>query len=238
MLYFSRFKMILIWVAVAITVILAAPNLIPASTLAQLPSWVPKRQMTLGLDLQGGSHILLQMDQNDLIKAQLETTRDEIRTLLRDAKVGYTGLAGTGRTVQVRITDPAQIDAAKTALKTLTDPVAAGLFTGGSIQEMSLDDSESGLLKFTVTDAGVKYRTSSALAQSIEVVERRVNELGTTEPIVQRQGDDRVLVQVPGLQDPQRLKEIIGQTAKLTFQMVDESLPNPEANAKIGRAHV
>lgn len=80
MLYFSRLKMILIWLAVAITVILAVPNLFPASTLAQLPSWVPKRQMTLGLDLQGGSHILLQMDQNDLIKDQLETTRDEIRT--------------------------------------------------------------------------------------------------------------------------------------------------------------
>ncbi|TIW03862.1 MAG: protein translocase subunit SecDF, partial [Mesorhizobium sp.] len=103
MLYFSRLKMILIWLAVAITVILAVPNLFPASTLAQLPSWVPKRQMTLGLDLQGGSHILLQMDQNDLIKDQLETTRDEIRTLLRDAKIQYTGLGGTGRTVQVRI---------------------------------------------------------------------------------------------------------------------------------------
>jgi SecD/SecF fusion protein len=229
MLYFSRFKMILIWVAVAITVILAAPNLFSASTLAQLPSWVPKRQMTLGLDLQGGSHILLQMDQNDLVKSELETTRDEIRTLLRDAKVGYTGLAGTGRTVQVRITDPAQMDAAKKALKPLTDPVTASLFTGGSIQEMALDDSEPGVLKFSVTDAGVKYRTSAALAQSIEVVERRVNELGTTEPIVQRQGEDRVLVQVPGLQDPQRLKEIIGQTAKLTFQMVDQSMPVQDA---------
>ncbi|TIT17442.1 MAG: protein translocase subunit SecDF, partial [Mesorhizobium sp.] len=125
-----------------------------------------------------------------------------------------------GRAVQVRITDPGQVEAAKTALKTLTDPVAAGLFSGGSVQEMSLDDSEPGLLKFAVTDAGIKYRTSTALAQSLEVVERRVNELGTTEPIVQRQGEDRILVQVPGLQDPQRLKDILGQTAKLTFQMV------------------
>ncbi|TIX60078.1 MAG: protein translocase subunit SecD [Mesorhizobium sp.] len=229
MLYFSRFKMILIWLAVAATVILAAPNLFSASTLAQLPNWVPKRQMTLGLDLQGGSHILLRMDPNDLTKDRLETTRDQIRTLLRDAKIGYTGLAGSGRTVQVRITDPGQVDAAKMALKTLTDPVAAGLFSGGSVQEMSLDDSEPGVLKFTVTDAGIKYRTSTALAQSLEVVERRVNELGTTEPIVQRQGDDRILVQVPGLQDPQRLKDILGQTAKLTFQMVDQSMPVQDA---------
>ncbi|MDG4874408.1 protein translocase subunit SecDF [Mesorhizobium sp. WSM4935] len=229
MLYFSRLKMILIWLAVAITVILAAPNLFPASMLAQLPSWVPKRQMTLGLDLQGGSHILLQMDQNDLIKDQLETTRDEIRTLLRDAKIQYTGLGGTGRTVQVRINDPSQVEAAKTALKPITNPVTAGLFTGGSVQSMTLDDSEPGLLKFTVTDAGIKYRTSTALSQAIEVVERRVNALGTTEPIVQRQGDDRILVQVPGLQNPQRLKDIIGQTAKLTFQMVDTSVPVQDA---------
>ncbi|AZO01982.1 MULTISPECIES: protein translocase subunit SecDF [unclassified Mesorhizobium] len=229
MLYFSRLKMVLIWLAVAITVILAVPNLFPASTLAQLPSWVPKRQMTLGLDLQGGSHILLQMDQNDLIKDQLETTRDEIRTLLRDAKIQYTGLGGTGRTVQVRINDPSQVEAAKTALKPITNPVAAGLFSGGSVQSMTLDDSEPGLLKFTVTDAGIKYRTSTALSQAIEVVERRVNALGTTEPIVQRQGDDRILVQVPGLQNPQRLKDIIGQTAKLTFQMVDTSVPVQDA---------
>ncbi|RWL45220.1 MULTISPECIES: protein translocase subunit SecDF [unclassified Mesorhizobium] len=229
MLYFSRLKMILIWLAVAVTVILAAPNLFPASMLAQLPSWVPKRQMTLGLDLQGGSHILLQMDQNDLIKDQLETTRDEIRTLLRDAKIQYTGLGGTGRTVQVRINDPSQVDAAKNALKPITNPVTAGLFSGGSVQSMTLDDSEPGLLKFTVTDAGIKYRTSTALSQAIEVVERRVNALGTTEPIVQRQGDDRILVQVPGLQNPQRLKDIIGQTAKLTFQMVDTSVPVQDA---------
>ncbi len=225
MLYFSRLKTILIWLAVALTVILAAPNLFPASTLAQLPSWVPKKQMTLGLDLQGGSHILLRMDPNDLIKDRLTTTVDEIRSLLRDAKIVYTGLSGTGRTVQVRITDANQLDAAKKALKPLTDPVSASLFTGGSIQELTLDDSTPGLLKFTITDAGIKYRTSTALAQAIEVVDRRVNELGTTEPIVQRQGDDRILVQVPGLQDPQRLKEILGQTAKLTFQMVDESVP-------------
>ncbi|MET3594957.1 MULTISPECIES: protein translocase subunit SecDF [Mesorhizobium] len=229
MLYFSRLKMVLIWLAVAVTVILAAPNLFPASTLAQLPNWVPKRQMTLGLDLQGGSHILLQMDQNDLIKDQLETTRDEIRTLLREAKINYTGLSGAGRTVQVRISDQSQVDAAKAALKPITNPVNAGLFTGGSVQSMTLDDSEPGLLKFTVTDAGLKYRTTTALSQAIEVVERRVNALGTTEPIVQRQGDDRILVQVPGLQNPQRLKDIIGQTAKLTFQMVDTSMPVQDA---------
>ncbi|MBR2691730.1 MAG: protein translocase subunit SecDF [Aquamicrobium sp.] len=229
MLYFSRWKAILIWLAVAVTFVLAAPNLIPADTLAKLPSWVPKKQMTLGLDLQGGSHILLQIDQNDLIKDRLEASRDEIRTLLRDAKIGYTGLSGSGRVVQVRIRDVAQVDAAKEALKGLVAPITSGLFSGGTITEWTEDEPEPGLLRFTMTDAGVKYRSSTALTQSIEVVDRRVNELGTTEPIVQRQGDDRIVVQVPGLQDPQRLKEILGQTAKLTFQMVDQTMPVQEA---------
>lgn len=229
MLYFTRWKTIGIWAIVLLSILLAAPNLFPQSVLAGLPDWLPKKQLTLGLDLQGGSHILLKIDQNDLINDRLNTTRDEIRALLRDAKVGYTGLSGSGKVVQVRIRDATQVDAAKQALKGLTEPVSSGLFTGGSITEMTMTEPEPGLLRFSLTDEGIQYRTSSALSQSIEVIGRRVNELGTTEPIVQRQGNDRILVQVPGLEDPERLKEILGQTAKLTFQMVDQSVPVQEA---------
>jgi SecD/SecF fusion protein len=135
MLYFSRWKTIGIWAVVLLGVLFALPNVIPASMLAKMPSWLPKSPMTLGLDLQGGSHILLKIDQNDLIKDRLNTVRDEIRTQLRDAKIGYTGLSGSGKIVQVRIRDAAQIDAAKEALKSLTSPVSAGLFTGGSVTE-------------------------------------------------------------------------------------------------------
>ncbi|MBN9249359.1 MAG: protein translocase subunit SecDF [Mesorhizobium sp.] len=229
MLYFSRWKTISIWAVVLLGVLFSLPNLFPQSLLSAMPNWLPKKQMTLGLDLQGGSHILLKIDTNDLIKAQLESARDEIRNQLRDAKVGYTGLTGSGRVVQVRIRDTGQVDAAKEALKTLTQPVSSSMFGSGSVTEMAMDEPEPGLLRFTITDEGVRYRSSTALSQSIEVVGRRVNELGTTEPIVQRQGDDRILVQVPGLQDPQRLKDILGQTAKLTFQMVDQSVPVQEA---------
>src|SRR5690606_13948593 len=229
MLYFSRWKTIGVWAVVLLGFLFAAPNLFPQSVLARMPDWLPKKQMTLGLDLQGGSHSLLKVEQDDLIKERLNTIRDEIRTLLRDAKIGYTGLSGSGRVVQVRIRDADQIVAAKEALKSLTAPVATGLFTSGSITEMALAEPEPGLLRFTLTDEGIKYRTTTAARQSIEVIGRRVNELGTTEPIVQQQGDDRVLVQVPGLQDPQRLKDILGQTAKLTFQMVDQSMSAQEA---------
>ena len=229
MLYFTRWKTILIWLSVLAGLVFAAPNLFSQSTLGALPDWMPKQQMTLGLDLQGGSHILLRIERDDIVKDRLEATRDEIRRLLREESIGYTGLTGSGRNVQVRIRDAQQVTAAREALSPLTEPVSAGMFGGGTIEEVSLEEPEPGLLRFTLTEDGLDYRTSAALTQSIEVVSRRVNELGTTEPVIQRQGNDRILVQVPGLDDPQRLKDILGQTAKLTFQMVDQSVPVQDA---------
>lgn len=229
MLYFSRWKTIAIWLVVAVAVIIAAPNTMKQSVLDSLPDWLPKKQMTLGLDLQGGSHILLQIDRDGMIADHLDTARDDIRIALRDARIGYTGLTGSGRSVQVRIRDAEQIQAAKTALASLTEPISSGLFGAGSVRELTMDEAEPGLFRFTLTDEGIDYRLATALNQSVEVVNRRVNELGTTEPIIQRQGTDRILVQVPGLDDPQRLKDILGKTARLSFQMVDQSVPAQEA---------
>lgn len=229
MLYFSRWKTILIWLSVVMAVFYAAPNVVPQSVLSSLPEWAPRNPLTLGLDLQGGSHILLRLERKDLIDERLKTTRDDVRRLLRDKRIGYTGLSGSGRVVQVRIRNADDIDAAKEALQPLLDPVQAGIFGGGSITEIELTEPEQGLFRLTLTDQGIDYRVASALTQSIEVVSRRVNELGTTEPVIQRQGTDRILVQVPGLDDPQRLKDILGSVAKLTFQMVDQSVPVQEA---------
>lgn len=229
MLYFSPWKTYSIWFVVIVGILFMLPNMLPRSVLDSLPSWAPTKTMTLGLDLQGGSHILLQVDRQDLIDERLQTTRDDIRTMLRDARIGYTGLSGTGRSVQVRIREANEVEQAKTALAGMTQPVSSGVFGTGATTELELDEPEPGLLRFTLTEEGITYRTSSAVTQSIEVIGRRVNELGTTEPIIQRQGVDRILVQVPGLQDPQRLKEILGQTAKLTFQMVDQTMPVQEA---------
>ena len=223
MLYFSRWKAILIWLTIAAGVLYAAPNLLPASVTANLPAWAPHARMPLGLDLQGGSHILLKLERNDLIAERLVAVRDDVRKMLRDAKVGYTGLSGTGETVQVRIRDAAQVEEARKALEPLLQPVSGGLFSG-TITELEMTEPEPGLLRLTLTEPGLNYRTSAAVAQSIEVVGRRVNELGTTEPVIQRQGADRILVQVPGLQNAQQLKDILGQTAKLTFQFVDTTM--------------
>ncbi len=229
MLYFSRWKTLSIWTVVLIGVLFTVPNLLTQPQLDSIPGWFPKRSLTLGLDLRGGSYILLAIDRQGLVDERLQETSDDIRTMLRDAKIGYTILSSRSKTVQVRITDPAELEAAKTALATLTQPVLAGMFGSGAVHELVLDDSEPSLLYYTLTDEGINYRVRNAVTQSIEVVSRRVNELGTTEPIIQRAGADRILVQVPGIQDPTRLKEILGKTAKLTFQMVDQSMSKQES---------
>jgi SecD/SecF fusion protein len=228
MLYISRWKTIFIWLTVFVSVLVALPNLFSDEQLAKFPSWLPTKQVTLGLDLQGGSHIMLKIERADIVKERLETTVGDIRATLRDAGVRYTGLSGVGQQVQVRITDADKVEAAKEALSSLTQPVSAGGLTGGTIQEITLQEDGT-LLRFNLTDAGIDYRSSSALTQSMEVVRRRVDELGTTEPMIQRQGTDRIIVQVPGLQDPQRLKSLLNQTAKLSFHMVDASMPVTEA---------
>ncbi|UJW73512.1 protein translocase subunit SecDF [Rhizobium sp. SL42] len=229
MLYVSRWKTVFIWLTVLVSVLLALPNAFSDEELSAFPSWFPTNKVTLGLDLQGGSHIMLKLERADIVKERLETVVGDIRAQLRDASIRYTGLSGVGQQVQVRITDADKVEAAVEALRTLTDPVSAGGLTGGSIAEVTLEQQEGGLLRLNLTDAGIDYRVSSALTQSMEVVRRRVDELGTTEPLIQRQGADRIIVQVPGLTDPQRLKSLLNQTAKLSFHMVDTSMPVTEA---------
>ncbi|MBO6725224.1 MAG: protein translocase subunit SecDF [Rhizobiaceae bacterium] len=229
MLYFSRWQSILIWLCVLVGIAFAVPNLLPQSTRDALPDWSPKQPLTLGLDLRGGSHILLQIDRDSLLEDRLDTVRDDVRSLLRDARIGYTGLSASGTSVQVRVRDAGDIEAAKEALTGMVEPISTGVFGAGVITELEFTEPEPGLFRYTLTGEGINYRVVSAVSQSIEVVSRRVNELGTTEPIIQRQGDDRILVQVPGLDDPQRLKDILGQTAKLTFRFVDQTMSAEDA---------
>ncbi|MCB8836684.1 protein translocase subunit SecDF [Aurantimonas sp. VKM B-3413] len=235
MLYFSRWKTILIWLTVLVGVVFALPNVLGKQTLADLPSFVPKDQVTLGLDLQGGSYILLQVDRESLIKDRLQSVRDEVRQILRTARVGYSAISDNGTTVTVRLRDPSQADQAREALADLTQPVSGGLLSGGTVQEVAIEQPQAGVLNVSLTEEGISYRVTNAVSQSIEVVRRRVDELGTTEPLIQRQGQDRIMVQVPGLGDPQRLKALLNQTAKLTFRLVDQS-ESPDAVARGGRA--
>ncbi|WP_447252319.1 SecDF P1 head subdomain-containing protein [Mesorhizobium sp. ORM8.1] len=171
-------------------------------------------------------HILFRLNPSDLIKSRLEATRDEIGTLLRGAqsKIDYTGLAASDRAVQMRITDANQLEAAKSALKTVTGPRA-----DSGIQEMALDDSEPGLLKFTMTDAGVKYRTSAALKQSIEVIKNRLRDLSVADAVTRQAGEDGILVEAPGATDLQGLGKTLNRPGRLSFQLVDTSMPVNDA---------
>ena len=220
----------LIWLVVGIGALVAVPNLYTQNFRDSLPSILPSKPMTLGLDLQGGSHLLLQVDRESLVKDRLATLRDDARNLLRTDKIGYTDLAIQGdREVTLKLTNTNDAEVAQEALSGLADPVSSGMFGASGVNEVELELINGTDVSLKLTEEGITARLGSAVTQSIEVIGRRVNELGTTEPSIQRQGNDRILVQVPGLDDPQRLKEILGKTAKLSFQFVDRTMPAEEA---------
>jgi len=230
MLHFSRLKTALILVITALGILFAVPNLLPASVLQVLPTWLASSRVTLGLDLQGGSHILLEVDASALKKERTEQVRDEIRRVLREQKIGYTGLTIRDTTVQLRLRDPNDTQNALAELRKLATPLTNSIL-GGSTGEndMTVASAADGQINVSLTEAGLNARIRSAVDQSIEIIRRRIDQLGTTEPTIQRQGADRILVQVPGLQDPQRLKALLGQTAKLSFRMVDQSMSPQQA---------
>ncbi len=231
MLHFSRWKMTAILATVLLVCLFAVPNFFPDATVKSWPAWA-QRHIVLGLDLQGGSHLLLEVDSAAVRKEKLETLRDDVRRVLRDARVGYTGLVVRGSSVEVRLREGTDIQAALAKLRDLSQPLGGILSATG---QRSIDIAETGgLVRLTVTEPALVERIRQAVDQSITIVEKRVNELGTVEATVQRQGADRILVQVPGLQDPTRLKELLGKTAKLTFRLVDTSMP-PEQAAQSGQ---
>ena len=228
MLYFTRWKAAAIVLTAFVVCLFAVPNFLPEKMVQSWPKWA-QRHVVLGLDLQGGSHILLEVDTNAVRKEKLETLRDDVRRVLRDARVGYTGLVVRGNSVEVRIREGSNFDQAVDKLRELSQPL--GGILGSSTGQRTLDiTTEAGsLVRLTVTEPALVERIRQSVEQSIQIIERRVNELGTVEPLIQRQGTDRILVQVPGLQDPTRLKELLGKTAKLDFRMVDVSMPAEQA---------
>ena len=224
MLHFQKWKVILVGAIVFAGFIFAAPNLIPSSALQGLPSWVPQKQVNLGLDLQGGAHLLYRIDEAELVEDWLGTIRGDIRETLRSNRIGYVNLNKntTARAVSVRIRKPEDVDKAFTELKKIAAPVGNDVFGGFSGNDMEVTKSGD-KITLTATELGLNDRISSAIQASIETIRRRVDAFGTTEPSIQREGRDRILVQVPGVSDVQRLKGLIGETGKLEFKLVDAS---------------
>jgi preprotein translocase subunit SecD len=219
MLYFTRWKAAAILLTALFICLFAVPNFLPEKMVQSWPKWA-QRHVVLGLDLQGGSHILLEVDTKAVRKEMLETLRDDMRRVLREARIGYTGLVVRGNGAEVRIREGASPDQAQAKLATLSQPLG-GILSATGQRSLDVATEAGGLIRLTLTEPAIVERVRQSVDQSIQIIERRVNELGTVEPLIQRQGTDRVLVQVPGLQDPTRLKQLLGKTAKLDFRMVD-----------------
>ena len=227
MLYFTRWKALGIVLTALVVCLCAVPNFFSEARVKTWPVWA-QRHIVLGLDLQGGSSLLLEVDSNYVKKEKLDQIRDDARRVLRDAKIQYTGLNIRNDVVEVRITKDTDAQTALSKLRELSQPLG-GLLGSSGQRTLEVADGGGGLIRLTVPQAAITDRIRQSVEQSIQIVERRVNELGTVEPLIQRQGDDRILVQVPGLQDPTRLKEILGKTAKMEFRMVDLTVPPDQA---------
>ncbi|ACK51772.1 protein-export membrane protein SecD [Methylocella silvestris BL2] len=232
MLRFATWKIVSIVMMTVIALLLIVPSLLGpqsrAALMAHAPSFLPIRPIVLGLDLQGGSHVLLEVDGQSVVKTLIDNLRDSVRRTLREEKASISGGIGVlPRGVQLRIPDAAERERIMPKLRLLTAPASAGISGVGGASVFDVTETADGLIQFTVTEAGIKAKMRRAVEQSIEVLRRRVDALGTTEPNIQRQGDDRVLVEVPGLQDTGKLKEILGTTAKLEFRLVSDTGADP-----------
>jgi preprotein translocase subunit SecD len=231
MLRIATWQVVAILALVAAAALLVVPSFLEPQTMAALertlPSWLPARPITLGLDLQGGAHLLMEVDKNQLVKGQVDQLRDDVRAKLREGKIPLTGGVGAQpRGVVVRIADPGERAKALELLQSLNQPVG-GVLSGATDRLLNIADSGDGAIKLTLTDAAINDKMRRAVGQSIEVLNRRLNASGTKETNVQRQGADRVLIEVPGLQDTTKLKQLVGTTAKLTFRLVADANDPP-----------
>ena len=220
MLYFANWKVALICAVCLIGVLLSLPNLVPPAWLAQLPDAVPHQQVALGLDLRGGSYLLLRVDFQQEETERLTALVDNVRDTLRKANIGYTGLGVHGQALTFTIREPGRIDEAQSALAKLDSDLAVKIGPDGQ-GTMSLGT------------VAAQARERQAVDQSIEIIRRRIDETGIKEPTIEREGADRIIVQLPGVGDPEHVKQLLGKTAKLTFQLLDEGAS--VADARQGR---
>ncbi|MBI1683063.1 protein translocase subunit SecD [Caulobacter hibisci] len=223
MLSLSRWKIAIVTLSVIFGIVFTLPNLLPQKTLDALPGWVPKQKLNLGLDLQGGSYLLYEVDTAALRKERLSNLVEDSRTSLRTAGISFNGLGEANGVISVRIDDPSKVGAAVTELNKLGSQIQ-GTLTKDVVVSTKADQR----IELTFAPEAAKADAAKAVEQSIETIRRRIDSMGTKEPTITRQGADRIVIQAAGESDPERLKAVIGKTAKLTFQMVDETVTQEE----------
>ena len=201
-------------------IVFSLPNLFPREQMERMPSWLPNQQINLGLDLQGGAHLLLEVDVDVVVEERMEAVADDIRRILRPEKIKYRSVGTSGQSTFFSLVDSGQASQALSLLEQLNvNPITPDF-------EISQSGSR---IEITLNDQAAIQLQSSAVEQSLEIVRRRIDEVGTREPTIQRQGADRVLVQVPGEENPDAIKELLGQTAKMNFHLVDLDTTVPQA---------
>jgi preprotein translocase subunit SecD len=231
MLEFPKWKVWLIGIVIAIGVLLSIPSLIAGTPAAGAwPKWLPQYKISLGLDLAGGSHLLLEADQADAQKQRLQGMEDSVATeLRRDPRIEVGDISTAGGRLSFLVRDPRQVDAAVERMRSLTKPLA---LTGNRDWDVSVVDSTRIVL--TPTPSGSAQALKDAMGVARDVVRRRIDPSGTKEITVITEGGNRILVEVPGVEDPEALKKLIGQTARLEFKLVDLSASMQDAQQ--GRA--
>lgn len=225
MMQLARWKFIVVAAAVVFGLLFAVPNLLPASVRDAMPGFLPRKTLNLGLDLQGGSYLLLEVDTRALRKEKATNLLEDVRKSLRDERIQYSSLVQTPTGAVVRVSDPARVADAYNQLTKLIQLTKTGN------PDLSVSRQDDQRISLTFSETALAEQASGAVDQSIEIIRRRVDELGTREPAITRQGLNRIVLQAPGESDPEKLKAVIGQTAKLTFQMVDTSVTLEEAQA-------
>ena len=214
-------------------ILIALPNALSPEVRAKMPTFLPSSAVNLGLDLQGGSYLLLGVDFDQVMKDRVESLLGDVRASMRKARISLTDVKQTTDSLSLRITDAGELEQARSLLQSANPSMTSSVLSvGGKAYDMT--ESAGGVFTLRMTDAFKTTTRQQVMDQSIEVVRRRIDAMGTKEPTIERSGEDRILVQVPGLQDPGQLKTMLGKTAKMTFRLVDEQADPNASVAPIG----
>ncbi len=229
MLDFPRWKVLSIWGMVAVAMLFAIPSLLPGNIGERYGAWLPDYKIALGLDLSGGSQLLLEADAADAAKQRIQALEDTVTTeLRRNPRIEIGDISSSGGRLSFVVRDPTRVDDAVERMRTLSRPVG---LTGTRDWDVGVLDLNRVVL--TPTDAGSQQALRDAMTVARDVVRRRIDPSGTKEVTVINQGQRRILVQVPGVEDPEALKDLIGQTARLEFKLVDlEADPDQVAQGR------
>lgn len=221
MLQFETWKKAIVLLLVAIGILYALPNLFSRGDDKGGPAFIPGQAINLGLDLQGGSHLLLQADLNAVIAERMVGVQENLRLAFRAEKIRFRNLKAEKDSVSFALRDVADDSVVNTRMETILRDLGSDFD--------AVQSGQSTTIRFN--EAGLQNLANQTVEQAIEIIRRRLDPDGTKEPVIQRQGKDRILVQLPGVDDPERIKRLIGRTARLTFQLVEMRSTAQEARS-------